>query len=321
MNGSVRSAAGMVWRHQRLVWWIFAVNLVIAWLSSLPTRATLIAVLDHSLESAKLVTGFDLGTLGLLLERPDVSARALAPGAIGAALIFLVYLLFIDGGVFRVFLEDRKLSRAEFFENAGLFFWRMLRLALYSAAPFGLLMAAGAGLSSYAGKLSSDAPQERLGFFVNMAGKLVIVVLALWVRMWFDLTQARVVQDNLRKVLRVLALNLKVALCSRRLFASYVGIGLFAAATFAAGVGTWVYLPHAATGASFLLLELVTITQIASRLWMKAASARWVALLPVETVLAGSPAGEALAPALDATVDTTLDATLNKTDVQSPGTE
>ena len=45
-------------------------------------------------------------------------------------------------------------------------------------------------------------------------------------------------------------------------------------------------------GASFLVLELVTITQIASRLWLKAASARWVALLPGEAALAPAPAVE-----------------------------
>ena len=101
MNGSVRSAAGLVWRHQRLVWWIFAVNLVLAWLSSLPARATLGTVLDHSLESAKLVTGFDIGTFVMLLRAIRMcSCPSLASGAVGAALIFLVYLLFIDGGVF-----------------------------------------------------------------------------------------------------------------------------------------------------------------------------------------------------------------------------
>ncbi len=302
MNGRVRSSAALVWRHQRLVWWIFTVNLVIAWLCSLPTRATLTAVMDHSLESAKLVTGFDIGTAGLLVERPDVSARALAPGAVGAALIFLAYLLFIDGGVFRVFLQDRKLSRAEFFENAGLFFWRMLRLGLYSLVPFGLLMAAGGGLSSYAGKLASDAPQARLGFFISLMCQLVIVVAALWVRMWFDLAQARVVRDGERKLFRVLARGLKVAWRAGRLFASYIGIGLFAAATFGIGVGIWMYLPHSAMGASFLVLELVTMTQIASRLWMKAASARWVALLS-EAVLAAAPVDEATAPAVETAVE------------------
>ena len=170
MNGSVRSSAGLVWRHQRLVWWIFAVNLLLAWLASLPARATLSAVLDHSLESARLVNGFDVGALALLLFRPDVPTAALAPSAVGAAVVFLVYLLFLDGGIFAVYLDDRKLSRAEFFENSGLFFWRMLRLALYSLVPFAIAAAVNGGLAGWAGKLSSDAPQERLGFFVNLSG-------------------------------------------------------------------------------------------------------------------------------------------------------
>ena len=309
MNGSVRSSAGLVWRHQRLVWWIFAVNLGIAWLSSLPARATLRAVLDHSLESARLVTGFDVGALALLAERPDVQPRALAPSAIAAALIFLVYMLFIDGGVLTVYLEDRELSRAEFFENAGLFFWRMVRLALYSAAPFGLLMAAGGEISGWAETLSHDASPERLGFLVSVASKLVMFFLALWVRMWFDLAQAEVVGNDHRKVLRTVARGLRVALHSSRLFASYLGIGCFAVATFGAGVGVWIYLPHAAMGRSFLVLELVTLTQIGARLWMKAASARWVALLPVQAILPPPQVNESFAPALEVT------------DVRSPETE
>ena len=60
------------------------------------------------------------------------------------------------------------------------------------------------------------------------------------------------------------------------LFAKYLAIGLFAAATFAGGIVVWVYLPHSATGASFVVLELVTLMQIISRLWLKAASARAV---------------------------------------------
>jgi hypothetical protein len=295
MNGSVRSSAGLVWRHQRLVWWIFAVNLVIAWLSSLSVRATLSTVLDHSLESAKLVTGFDISTLVLLLERPEVSPRALAPSAIAAALVFVVYLLFIDGGVFAVFLDDRKLNRAEFFENAGLFFWRMVRLASCSVVPFGLLAAAHGGIHAYAGKLSSDAPQDRLGFFVDVGGMIVLAMVALFVRLWFDLAQAWVVRDNEQKVLRTLRRSLTLAFRSGKLYVSYIGIGLFAAATLGVGSGIWVYLPHSATGASFLILELVTITQIASRLWLKAASARWVALLSSEAYspLLPSPAQEA----------------------------
>ena len=90
MSGGVRSSAGLVWRHQRLLWWIFAVNLVLAWLGSLPVRATLGAVLDHSLESAKLVTGFDVERVGAAAGAAGGAVRSLAPAALGAALIFLL---------------------------------------------------------------------------------------------------------------------------------------------------------------------------------------------------------------------------------------
>lgn len=277
MNGSVRSSAGLVWRHQGVVWWIFAVNLVLAFLGSLPMRATLSTILDHSLESAKLVTGFDVGAFGMLMQRPEVRVRSLALGAVGASLIFMLYLLFIDGGVFTVFLEDRKLSRAEFFEDTGLYFWRMLRLALYSTVPFGMLVAANNGIADYVRRLSSDAPQERLGFFVNVGSKLVILLLALLVRLWFDLAQARVVRDNERRVFGTLLHSFKLAF-TFGLYARYLGIGLLASAMFVGGVGIWVYLPHSSIVASFVVLELVTITQIVSRLWLKATSARWIGL-------------------------------------------
>jgi len=292
MNGSARNSAGLVWRHQRLVWWVFAVNLVLAWLASLPARVTLSAVLDHSLESARLVTGFDIAGFALMLERPDVPMKTMAPMAVGAVLVFLVYLLFIDGGVVAVFLDDRKMSRSEFFEDSGLFFWRMVRLALYSMVLFGLLAAAHGGIHGWADKLSSDAPRERLGFLVDAGSMLLIVLVALFVRMWFDMTQAYVVRNNERQLLRVVLRGFKVAFKSGKLFAEYVAIGLFAAVTFGLGIWIWLGVPHAASGLSFLVLEAVTLAQIASRLWMKAASARRVSLLPGEMAMAEGPALE-----------------------------
>jgi hypothetical protein len=122
------------------------------------------------------------------------------------------------------------------------------------------------------------------------------VLLALLLRLWFDLAQARVVRDNERKVFRTLLRSFKLAFTSG-LYTRYLGIALFAAVTAALGLGIWFYLPHSAMGASFLVLELVTVTQIASRLWLKAASARWVALLP------GPEAAPVLIPVMAAPLD------------------
>ncbi len=254
-------------------------NLALAWLGSLPVRATLSPLLDHSSESAKLVTGFDVSTLVMLLEQPEVQMRSLVPGAMSAAAIFLLAMLMIDGGVLAVYLEDRKLSGEEFFGSCGLYFWRMVRLALYAMVPFAVLMAAGGAVASHTGKLSHDAPQERLGFFINVASKLAIVLILLLLRLWFDLAQARVVHRGERRILRELWCSLKPAFRSG-LYAQYLGIAVIGAVSMAIGIWVWVSLPHRAIGASFVVLELVTIFHIASRLWMKAASARWVALQP-----------------------------------------
>lgn len=286
MNGSVRSSAGLVWHHQRIVWWVFIVNLVLAGLASLPARITLSSVLDHSLHSARFVTGFDVPAFFVMLSRPDVVPGSIASSAVAAMFVFFLYLLFVDGGIFGVYLDDRKLSRAEFFENSGLFFWRMLRLAMYSLIPFAIPAAISGGIANWAGKLSDDAPQDTLGFFVNLGGKLIFVLLFLFVRLWFDLAQARVVKDNERKLLRTVWRSLKLAFHSGKLYVIYLGIALFSVVVFGAGTSVWFYLPHRATGASFLLMELLTVVMIATRLWMKAASARWIALLPANVLVA-----------------------------------
>jgi hypothetical protein len=298
MSGSVRSSAGLVWHHQRVLWWIFAMNLALAWLGSLSVRATLSAVLDRSLESAKLVTGFDVSTLVMLLERPEVQMPALAPGAMAAAVIYLLAMLMMDGGVFTVYLQDRKLSREEFLGNCGLYFWRMVGLTGYFLVPFGVLIAAGAAAGDYGGKLANDAPQERMGFFVNVAGKLVIVLVVILLRLWFDLAQARVANSNTRGIFRELRRSFKPAFRSW-LYAQYLGIAVFAAMSMAIGIWVWARLPHGAMGASFVLLELVTILQIASRLWMKAASARWVALQPDEAAISAAAAAVVMETAQD----------------------
>ncbi len=279
MRESVRSAAALVWRHQRLLWWIFALNLALAWLSSLALRAIVSPVLDNSLESAKLVTGFDVSTLVLLLQRPEVPTEVLAPSATVAAVLWLLAMLALDGGVITTYLQDRRLGLVEFGASCAMYFWRMARMALYALLPFGGLMAAHNALGDYAGKLARNAPQPRLGFELNVAGTLLMVLAALLVRLWFDVAQARIVQDNRSGVLRTLLRSLVPAVRSG-LYLRYFGIALLAALVAALGIAVWIHLPHEAVIASFAVLELVTISQIAARLWMKAACARWVALQP-----------------------------------------
>lgn len=302
MTRSVRSAYGLVVRHQRLVWWIFLVNLVLSFLGSLPARMSLAAALDHSLEGLRFVKGFDVTAFALLMGRPTFPIGALAMGSVAAAAVYFVYLLFLDGGIYAVYLDDRKLGRGEFFENCGLYLWRMVRLALYSLVPVALVLAITSPLSTLAEKVSEEATPDRLGFFITLGQWVLFLVLFLFVRMWFDLAQAQVVAANERRVLRTVGRSLVMAVRKGGLLLRYLGIALLAFAVCAAILSVWVRLPHRAVFLSFVSLELVTLLMIAARLAMKAASARCVAMLPTAVPVAApyvpsfATAPEAVAP-------------------------
>src|SRR6516165_3618615 len=129
--------AVLVWRHQRLLWWIWLVNLILGWFASIAPRTLFGHAFNsnHSMLSSDLVNRFDIGTFTALIARPEVVLRPLVGGSVAFSLVFLFYMLFISGGVLVVYRDDRHLSRAEFFEQAGEYFWRMVRLMLFSLIP------------------------------------------------------------------------------------------------------------------------------------------------------------------------------------------
>jgi len=272
----IRDGLFLVWRHQRLVWWIFFVNLVLGFLASLAPGAVLHSVLDKSLYSEEMSKRFDAAVFFELLMKPEVSTAPWMAGSLAAGLIFLFYMLFISGGVLATYHQDRKLTRGQFFESCGDFFWRMVRLLLWSIIPFAIVFGLLAVVRRVSGKMASDAPRELQGFFVQVGGSFVCLVFALFVRAWFDLAQARMVIDRVRgiRVLSfrsfMLALRNLPRLVSIYLTTAFVaGLAVFAAWTL------WLRIPHGSFGASWLLLELLTLVLVGVRLWQRAATVVW----------------------------------------------
>jgi hypothetical protein len=272
----IRDGLFLVWRHQRVVWWIFFVNLVLGFLASLAPGAVLHSVLDKSLYSEEMSKHFDAAVFFELLMKPEVPTAPWMAGSLAAGLIFLFYMLFISGGVLATYHQDRKLTGGQFFESCGEFFWRMVRLLLWSIIPFAIVFGLAAVVQRVSGKMASDAARELQGFFVQLGGSFLCLLFALFVRAWFDLAQAHTVIDRVRgiRVLTfrsfVLALRNLPRLVSMYLTTAFVaGIAVFAAWTL------WLKIPHGSFGASWLVLELLTLAMVGIRLWQRAATVVW----------------------------------------------
>ena len=276
--GLIGGGAGLVWRRQSVLWWIFAVNLLLALAGTLPMAARAGAVLNNSLESAKLVHGMDLPALASLAMDPSHPLSSGMP-ALGFAAVFFVFMLFIEGGLLEFYRLDRKLTRAEFFGACGAFFWRFIRLLLYSLILLIPIYVAAQFVIERSGRLARDAEPPLAGFWFEVGGLLVVLFLLMAVRLWFDIAQVDAVRQGERAMRRSLRRAVS-ALRGKfwRLFWVFFRIQLVAWVFLA--VAFWVWARHVrpeSIRVSFLLSQAVLLVWLGTRLWQRASETLWYA--------------------------------------------
>ncbi len=275
-NSPLSSGFALLWRRQGVLWWIFVVNFFCGLLGSLPGFLRLKRGLGHSLMGQPLTDRFDLAMLEELFRLPNVSLGRYTTTSYLFAFVFFVFMLFVTGGVLETYRGDRRLATGEFFAASGAFFWRFVRLMLLSIIPFILVGMIYQALSKTADHIGERAIADQVGIFLSWGAMAVFLLLALWVRLWFDVAQVRAVAQNERGMWRNTWRAWRITWRELgRLYGMYLVIALLSWIVFALGVVIWTKLPATATGAVFLLLELMMLSQIAARLWQLAGATSW----------------------------------------------
>jgi hypothetical protein len=273
-NSSILSeGARRVRRSQRIMWWIFAVNLILAFASAAPLSHRIGDVTDRSLASQRLVNGFDWGTYSELLTTPDVNFGSVFPESAWAILVFFVFMLFLTGGVLASYVNDYRLSTRDFFANCGAFFWRWVRLLIFMLVPVIAIAWAGDALLHWSGTLINDAAAEKTGYFVYLFFVLLTVFLLMVVRLWFDMAQVHAVVEDERAMRRSCARAFKLTLANfGSLFWMYFRISFLGWLAFALGLWLWIRLSGPA---AVIMFEFVLLWLIATRLWQRASEVAW----------------------------------------------
>jgi hypothetical protein len=273
-QGYVRQGAGLARRDWPALAWLYLVNLVLAALASAGLAAQFGSVLNTSLNAQRLAHGFDVTVFLELLLRPEVTPRVLVPVSVFAALVFGLVTVFLTAGIVQSFLSDEHLRTAGFFEACGKWFWRFFWLTLLDLIIFGIVLgvlnAVREALLDWAGK----SPDPKLYFYVGLAALLALWVVAVFLRLWFDLAQFSLVHGG--GFWRALPAGLRLLRQGcLRLFGIYFAITLVGWVGLAAGVWVWVKLPPAAVVRAFLVGQAILILWLATRYWQRAAEALW----------------------------------------------
>jgi len=271
------SGAALAWKWQRLIWWVFAVCLLLGFCAASGSIDRLAEGINHSVASKRLLNGFEISAIAELASVPDAPLQASNTGSTAFSLIFLVFMLFSTGGILATYVRDEYPSTSVFFEACGYHFWRFLRLMLWlvvALIPVGIVGAIGA--AAY-----NNIDEKSISPFpaVHMAeGTAVVVVFLLMVvRLWFDMAQVIAVFEDEKRMHKALRLSaVLVAQNFLSLFWLYFRISFIGWLLFAAGLHIWMMtLAPTATVLAFVLSQLMILFWVGTRMWQRASEALW----------------------------------------------
>ncbi|MFY9562238.1 MAG: hypothetical protein WAQ52_18560 [Terriglobales bacterium] len=274
--GLLREGFRRVWHYQRVLWWMFFVNLLLALLGAWPALDRMHDVADHSLRARRLVDMFDVGDFSALSSNPEINLYAGHDASIHFGIVFFFFALFLTGGILEAYRSGRRLTTREFFEACGSYFWAWVRLLILMA----IVLIPALMLVSFVWKRATDlmlnAAQEKAGFWFLIAGMGAVGLLLMCIRLWFDMAQVRAVVEEETGMWRNAGRALKLTLANfGSLFWMYLRISLLGWLVFAAGLYVWAKMPPARFWWTILILELVVLWGFGTRLWQRACEMIW----------------------------------------------
>jgi hypothetical protein len=273
----IREGAYLLWRRQGVLWWLYGINLFLGLIGTLPTANNIGAVLNHSLAAEHLVKGFDVGFFVELAAQPSHPLSAGAPASLLMAVAFFVLWLLFEGGILETYRCDSRLTTSEFLEASGRTFWRFLRLLMCMLIVLAPVVTIARRVERWSDRLAKDAPHALIGFWVEVAGILVVALLLMAVRVWFDMAQVHTVAENEPAMRRALVHSLRLTLANfATIFWIYLRISLIAWLFSAAALWGWIKLVRPEwIGVSFFLGQAVLLVWLGTRLWQRAIETLW----------------------------------------------
>jgi hypothetical protein len=298
----VSAGASIAGRNKRYVVWFYLLNLAFAHFGAAAFNDNAHSILDHSLYADKLLHGFDVAVLVELLARPEIGALpgSAAPAMMFAFVFFFTSLLFIPG-VLLGYASDHRLPRDEFFRACGRNVWRFVRLFLFFVIIAGIIAGILFGLLNVLVNAADKTSNERLPFFTQLLGTLIILLIFTVIRVWFDLAQTDVVLRDQHAVRKSVAAGFrKTRRNLGRLLGSYIVIAIAALAVLVVGILLWkTIVPPSSVVGAFIVGQATLLVFLGSRFWQRAtAVAFYVRELAEPVVEEARPIPAVAAPAV-----------------------
>jgi hypothetical protein len=177
--------------------WTFVFNLGLALLFAMPLHRQLAALTAHSLESQRLTGAFDLGTMAGVFFRLSQGPGPATAGSFISTPIYLVLYFFIVPGTLFCYQTNTPAHLFTLLQSGIVYFWRFVRVTLMTLVVSGPILAGLNALQRLWSNHVDETVVGRPGFLLDLAGLVLIGLVAAALRAYFDLVQVYTVQLGL----------------------------------------------------------------------------------------------------------------------------
>ncbi|WP_321477444.1 hypothetical protein [uncultured Paludibaculum sp.] len=268
---AILGAAGRVSLRKRMMvaYWFF--HTLMAAFVAFPLMGVAISNLSHSRYGNELLRGFDVSWLvEIIFYTQGNQAPAILPGVLLAVFLLFLGSTFLAGGAVRMLVHDGPdYSPRMFYEGCGRYFWRFLRLALYSLFFYGIALILRRMLQKLAERVWGDGMEDHQLIIAGWVVSGVLLLLMALVNTAMDYAKVRLVVDNSRK-------SLRAAFGSMRLVLTHPGktMGVWLVLTIFLAAFVALYLPLSNAlqgGGTGAVLALIVVQQlyVFARVWLR----------------------------------------------------
>lgn len=274
-NHSPFVAGWKLWlSNKRLLLWVYLVNLAVGLYVGLPFHGRISAILNHSMAADRIAGRLDVSAFGMLMLNLGQHGNSLHFQFFHAILVYGLIANVLAAGIYYVFMTG-EMPRLAIVARSGIeYFWRFFRLMLFTIIICGAILALLGAIRSAILHAADNAYVGRTYFTISLVTAIIWILIALFLRLWFDIAEANVIQigqTGVRRVRRTIGPAWR--LLGRRFAAAYFGYVLVAicgAVGFMFFVWLWVaFVPAHAVFLAWIIGQLGVACLLLSRIWQR----------------------------------------------------
>ena len=207
-------------RSLKMTTMIYVINLLFALALAIPFYGVITNAAHGSLQVNKLLEGFNFTAFQEFTDSAKASINLLIKEGIWLAILYLLFCIFMTGGILKTLDNEAVFERKEFFANGSKFFFRFLRLTLYFIILHGLvILIIYLPLSLIMVTLGKNAESEKALFYAAIFGGGLYIIIFIYLLIVAHYTRFMIITEDSTKVWKTIWASVKFVSC--KFFSTY----------------------------------------------------------------------------------------------------